>query len=206
MVVPVLLSIACLALSAWALAAALPDLLLITLPASLAALILLGRALRRSPAPAPARTEAPLPARRGLFRRNPAPPPRWIVVDGSNVLHWQDNVPRLSTLREVLADLTARGYTPGVVFDANAGYKISDRYQHDGALGKLLGLPADRVLVAPKGNPAAPLILAAARDLGAPIVSNDRFRDWAETHPELATPGQLVRGGYRDGRLWLDLD
>lgn len=202
MVVPVLLSIACLALSAWAVAAGLPDLLLIFLPSALAALVLLLRARRHPAAPA----EAPLPARRGLFRRSPAPPPRWIVVDGSNVLHWQDNVPRLSTLRAVLADLSARGYTPGVVFDANAGYKISDRYQHDGALGKLLGLPADRVLVAPKGNPADPLILAAARDLGARIVSNDRFRDWVETHPEVATPGQLIRGGYRDGRLWLDLD
>ena len=48
--------------------------------------------------------------------------------------------------------------------------------------------------------------VAAARDLGARIVSNDRYRDWAADHPEVATPGHLVRGGYREGALWLDLD
>jgi hypothetical protein len=56
-----------------------------------------------------------------------------------------------------------------------------------------------------KGNPADPTILAAARDLKARIVSNDRYRDWTESHPEVAKPGHVIRGGYRDGNLWLDL-
>lgn len=141
--------------------------------------------------------------------RRPVPAPskaRWIMVDGSNVMHWKDGTPQIATLREVLDRLAALGFTPGVVFDANAGHKLVGRYLHDHALGQLLGLPEERVLVADKGTPADPLLLASARDAAAMIVTNDRYRDWAETHPEVATPGHLIRGGYRDGQLWLDLE
>jgi len=120
-------------------------------------------------------------------------------------MYWRDNTPRLDTLREVLSELAARGYAPGIVFDANAGYLLSGRYQHDGALGHLLGLPEDRVMVVPKGSPADPVVLAAARDLGAPVLSNDRFRDWSADHPEVAIPGHVIRGQYREDGLWLEL-
>ena len=60
-------------------------------------------------------------------------------------------------------------------------------------------------MVVSKGTPADPTILAAARDLGAQIVTNDRFRDWAEAHPEVTEAGHLVRGGYPSGKLWLSL-
>jgi hypothetical protein len=36
-------------------------------------------------------------------------------------------------------------------------------------------------------------------------VTNDRFRDWAEDFPDVAATAALIRGGYREGRLWLDL-
>lgn len=132
--------------------------------------------------------------------------PRWILVDGSNVLYWKDATPHLDTLREVIAHLIERGYTPGVVFDANVGYLVSGSYQHDGALGRLLGLPTDRIMVVPKGSTADATLLVAARDLGARIVSNDRYRDWAQAHPEVLEPGYLIKGAYRDSGLWLDLD
>lgn len=130
--------------------------------------------------------------------------PQWVVVDGSNVMHWQDGVPQIATVRAVVEKLVDAGYRPGVVFDANAGYKLAGKYKHDNALGKMLGLSADRVMVVPKGTPADPMILASARDLGAKVVSNDRFRDWAETHPEVATPGHVISGGFRDGQVWLN--
>ena len=131
-------------------------------------------------------------------------PRKWIVVDGSNVLYWNDGAPQIETVRAVLTLLKQRGFTPGVVFDANAGYKIVGSYQHDHALGRMLGLPQDRVMVVPKGTPADPTILAAARDLNAPVVSNDRFRDWTDRHPEVNEPGRVIRGSIRDGQLWLD--
>lgn len=129
----------------------------------------------------------------------------WVVLDGSNVMHWREGTPQIETVIEVLRALEARGLTPGVVFDANAGYKVLGRYLGDNGLARRLKLPADRVLVVARGTPADPVILQAARDLGARIVTNDRYADWAEAHPEVRAPGHLIRGGYRGGRLWLDL-
>ncbi len=140
---------------------------------------------------------------RSLRKRPPTSPPRWIVVDGSNVMHWRDETARIETVIEVVEELTARGFSPGVVFDANAGYKLDGRFLDELALARLLNLPADRVHVVPKGTPADPFILRAARGLGAPIVTNDRYREWAEAHAEIREPGFLIRGRYRDGILML---
>lgn len=129
--------------------------------------------------------------------------PAWILVDGSNVMHWQDNMPNLAPVLRVLERLKALGYEPGVVFDANAGWKLFGRYMDDEDLAQALVLPRDQVFVVPKGTPADPYLLATARDHGARIVTNDRYRDWAETHPEVLRPGALIRGGMRDGSLWL---
>jgi len=131
---------------------------------------------------------------------------RWVILDGSNVMYWRDGTPQVETLREVVQELRAAGYTPGVVFDANAGYLLCGKYQHEGALAKALGLPEERVMVVPKGSPADPAILTAALDLGAKVVTNDRYRDWAEQHPEVNDPGYLIRGGYKAGDLWLNFE
>lgn len=130
----------------------------------------------------------------------------WIVVDGSNVMYWKDGVPRIETVREVIEHLSMQGFTPGVMFDANAGHLVAGKYKHDGAFGRLLGLPNDRVMVVPTGTPADPAILLAAKDLRARIVTNDRFRDWADVYPEVQTPGHLIKGGYAAGKLWLNLN
>jgi len=208
MVVPVLLVLIFAALAVFGQTKGPSDLLLLALPACLAALILLWRAFRRRPEKQSryATADGSSAPSWHAFRRKPQKPPVYAVIDGSNVLHWQDNQPNLSSLRAVIDHVASLGYTPGVVFDANAGYKISARYQQDYALARLLRLPADRVLVAPKGTPADPLILASARELGARIVTNDRYRDWAGDYPEVETPGHLVPGGFHDGKLWLELE
>lgn len=118
----------------------------------------------------------------------------WIVVDGSNVMHWQDNTPRIAPVLKVIGDLQARGFDPGVVFDANAGWKLFGKYINENEFGRMLGLPTDQVLVVPKGTPADPYILATARQFNARIVTNDRYRDWADDHPEVTKPGFLIRG------------
>lgn len=128
------------------------------------------------------------------------------IIDGSNVMHWLDGTPRFAPLREVIARLGAQGIDPTVIFDANAGYLLADRYMHDDAMAHQLRLPVASVLVVSKGSPADETILKAAREMRARIVSNDRFRDWADRHPEVNHPGHVIRGGYRDGALWLDTD
>lgn len=165
------------------------DLLLLALVSGLASLILLLLgALRRRDGPP----------------TGPKLPKRHILVDGSNVMHWRNEAAQIATVRAVVDALTARGFHPGVIFDANVGYKIGNRYMDDAELALMLGLPSDQVLVVPKGTQADPYLLQTARDLGARVVTNDRYRDWSEAHPEVRTPGYLIRGGFRDGSLWLD--
>jgi len=137
-----------------------------------------------------------------LARKRPAPD--WILIDGSNVMHWKDNTPQFDTLREVIAHLSGLRRTPAVIFDANAGYLLLGRYQDDRVMARALGLPEDRVLVVPKSTIADSYLLTVARDYGSPIVTNDRYRDWEEEYPEIAEPGRLIRGGYRGGALWLE--
>lgn len=183
MVVPVLLLIPSLAgVAAALLIPGYADLILLAGPCAIAALILCLRA--------------------ALTPKTPAPD--WILIDGSNVMHWKDNTPQIDTLREVIAHLDALRRAPAVIFDANAGYLLAGRYQDDHVMARALGLPEDRVLVVPKGTIADSYLLTVARDYNAPIVTNDRYRDWAGDYPEVAEPGRLIRGGYRNGALWLD--
>ncbi|SFD02462.1 NYN domain-containing protein [Tropicimonas isoalkanivorans] len=166
----------------------LADLLLLAVPMTLASLWLLVRAkLRRPP-------------------KAPRPRDRQVVIDGSNVMHWRDQTPQMNTLREVVQRLAERGFEPGVVFDANAGYKLENQYLNEQTLARRLSLHRDNVIVVAKGTPADPILLEVAHSIGARVVSNDRFRDWEDDHPEIRAPGHLIRGGYRDGNLWLDID
>lgn len=133
-------------------------------------------------------------------RRRPA-----ILVDGSNVMYWQGE-PDLAPVRAVVALLEAAGFRVGVMFDANAGYLLSKNYQDDKALARTLALPEDQVLVVPKGTPADIHLLGAARDLGARIVTNDRFRDWIDDYPDIADSDRLLGGRFDGDRLVLDID
>ena len=127
------------------------------------------------------------------------------VIDGSNVMYWQNGEPHLDPLRSVVQLLKEEGYSPRVLFDANAGYLLSGVYLHDQPLAKLLNISSNHVMVVPKGQPADPLILQLARDSKGVVISNDRFRDWVDDFPEIREKGRLIRGGYRQGQLWLDL-
>lgn len=128
-----------------------------------------------------------------------------IVVDGSNVMFWADETARLDTVRTVIDRLRAAGFRPVVWFDANAGYRLADRYLGPRPLARQLGLSHANVRVAPKGTPADPLLLEMASHLGAPVVSNDRFRDWAHAFPDIVTGDRMVRGRMKAGELRLNV-
>ncbi|MFO1203436.1 MAG: hypothetical protein U1E58_12450 [Tabrizicola sp.] len=140
---------------------------------------------------------------------SPPPAPRpvdedWVLIDGSNVMHWQDNTPSLETVRRVVDQVRSLGYVPGVVFDANAGWKLLGRYLNDQDFARLLGIEPRQVLVVPKGTQADPYLLQTAREFGVRIVTNDKFRDWSEAHPEVRTPGFLIRGAAAEGAIRLN--
>lgn len=126
-----------------------------------------------------------------------------VLVDGSNVIYWLDNTPQLAPLLQVVRDLQKRGLKPGVVFDANVGYKLTGSFMGERDLSRILSLPRDQILVVPKGQQADPFLLETARDLKARIVTNDRYRDWTDRYPDVARPDMLVTGEMLDGRVSL---
>ncbi|MBK0327608.1 hypothetical protein I5535_09885 [Rhodobacteraceae bacterium F11138] len=134
------------------------------------------------------------------------PKKSYIVVDGSNVMHWRGGNPSITTVRQVVQQLIAQGYAPMIWFDANVGYKIGDRYLGPVPLARALGVPVRQVFVVSKGTPADPLLLAAAEELQARVVSNDQFRDWAEDYPMIKGKGFLILGSMRNGKVALNLE
>lgn len=135
------------------------------------------------------------PARPFRFRpkhRMPAFPQ--VVIDGSNVLHWRDNIPDIGTLQALITTVHKQGYEPIIWFDANVGYKIADRYLGPEALAQKLRLRPEQIHVAESGSPADPWILAMAGQLDAPIISRDKFRDFDGQYPWLRQKGRLKAG------------
>lgn len=163
----------------------MPDLLLSAIVGGLAALVLIVTAhlLRRARKP-----------------RN------YILIDGSNVMYWEDQSPHIAPVQQAVSLLTKKGYTPVVMFDANAGHVLFGRYTHDHHFANTLNVPADQIMVVDKGVQADVQVLKAARTMEAKVVTNDFFRDWAKDFPEVRTRGHLIHGGYHKGKLWLDFD
>lgn len=138
-----------------------------------------------------------------LFRRLTTKPQPLIVVDGSNVMHWQNDVPSVKALTLVLSDLTARGFAPHVYFDANVGYKLFDRAINAGDLAWQLDLRPSQITLAPSRTPADPLLIAHAIKAGVRVVSNDRFMDWRDQFPQIRGKGFLVPGRVKGEQVEL---
>jgi hypothetical protein len=101
------------------------------------------------------------------------------IVDGSNVAHAGEGAEaRRENIRLVCAKLVEQGYEPIVVVDAALRHQIDDSEGYERLVG------GGKIRQAPAGTDADYFILAFARELGASIVSNDRFRDRLEAFPE----------------------
>ena len=159
---------------------------------------LLPRRVKTSPrAPRQTRT-GPRKAPRKLRPR----PARPVLIDGSNVVMWQKNAglatgPDLTTLTEVLTQVEAEGRAPYVIFDATIGYWLEDRFMHEGDLRHLLGRPNLDMTVVQKGTTADLALLAEAARTGAPIITNDRYRDHPKPHGLHLRTGHFAKGRVR---------
>lgn len=108
------------------------------------------------------------------------------IIDGSNVAYSTEaGKPRLGNILLVCEKLGEEGYESIVVVDAALRHSIDreDDYEEMVENGKIRQAPA--------GTDADYFIVSFARELGASVVSNDRFRDHAEAYPEL--PNRLIR-------------
>jgi hypothetical protein len=101
------------------------------------------------------------------------------LVDGSNVAHSSEgDQARLQNIKVVAEKLIEEGYEPIVVVDAALRHQIDDRDQYEQRVED------GKIRQAPAGTDADYFLLAFARELDAPIVSNDRFRDYQEAFPD----------------------
>src|SRR4051812_42802629 len=123
--------------------------------------------------------------------------PPLVLVDGSNVAHSSEgDQALLANIVAVCEKLREEGYEPVVVVDAALRHQIDDRarYEHlvdDGMIRQ-----------APAGTDADYFILSFARELGASIVSNDRFRDRQKSFPDAAK--RLIRYMVVKGEVVLE--
>ena len=110
----------------------------------------------------------------------PRPESERVIVDASNIAHsTEKESPRLTNVRLGPDRLTEQGLTPILVADAALRHQIDDGEGYE-ALVK-----SGEIQQAPAGTDADFFILTFARELGAAVLSNDRFKDRIEHFPEV---------------------
>jgi hypothetical protein len=103
-----------------------------------------------------------------------------VLVDGSNVAHSSEaEQPSLADIVAVCNKLRSEGLEPVVVVDAALRHQIDDKKGYEHLVDEGL------ILQAPAGTDADYFILSFARELGASVVSNDRYRDRIARYPEV---------------------
>lgn len=104
---------------------------------------------------------------------------RIAIIDGSNVAHSTEGEgPRLENITLVWDELVEDGYEPVIVVDAALRHQIDDRAKFEAMVEE------GKIKQAPAGTDADYFILSFARELGAAVVSNDRFKDRQKDFPD----------------------
>lgn len=126
------------------------------------------------------------PAERAADVRNGHLANRHLVLDGTNIalLHGPAN-PELRYVLALAHFLSDNGGKVSCFFDANTPYLFSDtRSEQRSCFNRLTTEQpwAPFFTVVPSGTQADQWILELARQNGADVISNDRFRDRAKAH------------------------
>lgn len=117
-----------------------------------------------------------------------------VVIDGANVAYEERSAggkPKLSNLLRVRGELEERGFEAVILVDASLKYDIDDQEQ----LEKLI--QSQQVRQVPAGTDADYFIIQFAGQLDALIVTNDRYKDYADQYPwipERRLPYMIVKG------------
>lgn len=121
-----------------------------------------------------------------------------VVVDGSNVAYAVEGAgARLSNIRAVCRKLEEEGYRPLVLVDARLRHTIDDGAGYEALVEE------GRIRQAPAGTDADYFILSFARELGARVVSNDRFRSREAAFADVV-PESVIRYMVVDGEVVLE--
>jgi len=117
-----------------------------------------------------------------------------VVIDGANVAYEERSAggkPKLANLLKVRRELEERGFDPVVIVDASLKYDIDDQQQIEALIR------SQQIRQVPAGTDADFFIIQLADQLDARIVTNDRYKDYAERYPwiqERRVPYMIVKG------------
>jgi hypothetical protein len=117
-----------------------------------------------------------------------------VVIDGANVAYEERSAggkPKLSNLLKVRRELEERGFEPVIIVDASLKYDIDDQEQLETLI------QSQQVRQVPAGTDADFFIIQFAHELDALMVTNDRYRDYADRYPwipERRLPYMIVKG------------
>jgi Zc3h12a-like Ribonuclease NYN domain len=117
-----------------------------------------------------------------------------VVIDGANVAYEERSAggkPKLANLLKVRRELEERGFDPVVIVDASLKYDIDDQEQIETLIR------SQQIRQVPAGTDADFFIIQLADQLDARIVTNDRYKDYAERYPwipERRVPYMIVKG------------
>jgi predicted nucleic acid-binding protein len=117
-----------------------------------------------------------------------------IIIDGANVAYEEKSAggrPKLSNLLKVRRELEERGFEVIILVDASLKYDIDDQTQLESLIA------SQQVRQVPAGTDADFFIIQLAEQLDARIVTNDRYKDYAERYPwipERRLPYMIVKG------------
>jgi predicted nucleic acid-binding protein len=117
-----------------------------------------------------------------------------IIIDGANVAYEERSAggrPKLSNLLRVRRELEERGFEVLILVDASLKYDIDDQTQLESLIA------SQQVRQVPAGTDADFFIIQLAEQLDARIVTNDRYKDYADRFPwipERRLPYMIVKG------------
>src|SRR5919112_4462155 len=119
---------------------------------------------------------------------------KMVVIDGANVAYEERSAggkPKLANLLKVRRELEERGCEAVIIVDASLKYDIDDQEQLETLI------QSQQVRQVPAGTDADFFIIQFADQLDALMVTNDRYRDYAERFPwipERRLPYMIVKG------------
>lgn len=119
---------------------------------------------------------------------------RMVVIDGANVAYEERSAggkPKFSNLLRVRRELEEKGFEAVILVDASLKYDIDDQEQLESLIR------SQQVRQVPAGTDADYFIIQFAQELDALIVTNDRYKDYADQYPWVAErrlPYMIVKG------------
>ena len=108
-----------------------------------------------------------------------------VLIDGTNVLYASPNpTPSLLHLLGLLLQLQKSGTKFECIFDASTVYKLKELagQKHSDGFNRLCQEYPDIFYTVPAGNQADDYLLDDAHRTGQPIISNDRFLEFADKY------------------------